>query len=114
MGGLIAFISWLAGSRVVEFTASKVLRIAIITAILIPALWNLYIYFLTETMNWGLNKLASVGGGDFNATLQFFGIGAWLADCFMIPQCLSVIVSVITIKIAFRIIGSLTFVKVVK
>lgn len=92
-------------TAVAQFTATKLVLIAIFTLVL-PVVLNNLIYDLVVSM---LNSIdpymqqiqANMGA---SSTVSVAGIGAWAVSLFRIPECVAVLMSAVSIRLSLSLI----------
>ncbi len=91
--GILAKI--LAGD-VIKYLATRALLLTLVTVILPIVLYNVFSTIVTETMEYAVANMQ--GGSITGAAIQITGIGAWMAQKLLIPQCLSIFLSALSVK----------------
>lgn len=106
MGVLLSFL----GSAVAKVFTDKVLAYLAMKAILVflfivvvPLLLNNFVYDLIEiVMNFANNQAGSAGS--MNGAMNFTGFAGWLVSSFRLPECLSVMVSALVLRLSLSMV----------
>jgi TM2 domain-containing membrane protein YozV len=112
---LQTWIVGLIGTGIAKFIVDKILMflafkliLTTLFVIVLPIVLNNLIYDLMEI---GTNMLlanASTPEG-YNGAMQFTGMMAWLVDCFNLPECLSILVGAIQLRLVLSNIPFVNF-----
>ena len=92
-GAVAKFIA----DRVLLWVAVKGLLVLLFTVIL-PIVLNNFLYDMIEI---GSNLMTANAGdvSSMSSTMEFTGLLAWLSDCFNLPECLSVLVGALLLRV---------------
>lgn len=104
IAAIFSVVSWLGSiitSVVALGLAIKLLLIGIVVLILPIILKNTFLWIMQKTL-----ELASSGvdplTGSGSMTYQFTGLGAYIADSMLLPQCLSIILTAVAVRFILR------------
>lgn len=103
MPALISAIGWLVakifGDNVIRFIAGKAMLTALFVVVL-PLVLNNFLYDIIQAlMTWVNGQISS---NSIDASNSFTGLAAWLINRLRLPECLSVLVSALTLKTILR------------
>ena len=94
------------------FTSVKGLLTFLFITVIGIILYNLAVELLVEFLNFGLAKVADVTGsidGSLSPTYQFTGLAGYLATHLMIPQCIAIMVSFVSLRFLLGFIPFFNF-----
>lgn len=99
-GGLIAF---LRTSMVALFGSWKLTLITIMIGFAVVAIYNVYVEMLEIMLNFAVSLYGEAEAPVGSQTLfQFTGALGYFMSCFKIPECVSFILGIVTIKFVMR------------
>lgn len=109
MKGLATILTYL-GSSVARIFSDKILSWIALKAILVflcivvmPILLNNFLYDLIEiVMNFANSQSAS--GSSLNGSMTFSGLLGWLIASFRLPECLSVLISALVLRVCLSMV----------
>lgn len=110
MGAVLGAILSFLGSGLAKIFTDKVLGYLALKAILVflfitvvPLILNNFLYDIIEIiMNFASGQAA--GASSLSGGMSFSGFMAWLIECFRLPECLSVMISALTLRIVLTMI----------
>lgn len=108
MGSILTFFaSGLAkvfADKIIGYLAMKALLVFLFL-VAVPILLNNFLYDIIEiVMNFASSQATANGAASLNGSLSFTGFGAYLIDCFQLPQALSVMVSALILRLCLSMI----------
>lgn len=102
LGLLGSIVAKVFTDKVLGWIAMKALLVLLFTTI-VPIILNNFAYDIIEiVMNFANGQAGSAG--TFNGTMNFTGFGAWLISTFKLPECLSVLVSALCLRVSLSMI----------
>jgi hypothetical protein len=106
MGALIGFIGSIIAKifadKLLSFVAMKVIAVALFT-IIVPLVLNNFLYDIIEIVMNFANQQAG-GTGAITGAMSFTGFLGWLVSIFRLPDCLSVLVSALVLRLTLSMI----------
>jgi len=100
--GAIAALFTLIVRTFAAMLAFKVILVTLVVVFL-PTILNNFFHDLIDTMMNVANSSVS-GLEGMSMTYQFTGMGAYLAECFRLPECLSLTLSSLGVAFALRVL----------
>jgi len=110
MPAVIAALAQLIGSafgkifsdKVISWVAWKALLV-LMCFTLLPLMLNNFLYDIIEiVMNFASGQAG--GASSLNGAMNFSGFGGWLIEMFRLPECLSVLISALVLRIALSMV----------
>ena len=106
MAALLSFLGGAVGrifsDKVLGYIALKLLLVLLLTTV-VPLILNNFLYDIMEiVMNFATGQAG--GASSMNGTMNFSGFAAWLISCFKLPECLSVMVSALVLRLSLSMI----------
>lgn len=98
-GGVVKQIA----QGVLFFIALKILLIAIFT-LLLPVILNNFIYSFLENSIAIINSSVDLSPDSGTSFLEMVGLMAWLAERFRLPECFSIFVTGIQLRIVLKML----------
>lgn len=112
MGAILSFLGSTVGlmftDAVIKWIAFKALMIFLFV-VLVPILLNNFLYDIIKIVM-DFASIQSGGASSLNGAMSFNGLMGWLLACFRIPECLSVLVSALVLRV---ILSMVPFVRLV-
>lgn len=100
IAALSGFLARIIGDSVVRWIAFKALMVLLFVTIL-PIVLNNFIY---EIMQIVFNTVSSNASASFSPSLSYTGLAAWFIQVLKLPECLSVLMSALSVRVALRLI----------
>lgn len=110
MPALLGLILSFLGSAFAKIFTDKVLGYIAMKAILVflfvtivPLILNNFLYDIMEIL-FNFSSSQTSGAGTINGAMSFSGLAGYLVAQFKLPECLSVVVSALTLRVALQMI----------
>ena len=81
----------------------KTLIVQILLAVFVYVIYRIFMIFGATVIDWALKQISS-GVNLSDATLQFTGMGAWLAEQLMLGQCISLLISFCVVRFIIKMV----------
>lgn len=88
--------------KLLMYVAIKALIITLFVVVLPIILQNVVVWIFTEIFTFIQGQIPSGTLEDF--TISLSGVGAYLAGCFQLPLCISILISAIALRITLNFI----------
>lgn len=102
-----AILTWMAAGlarlladKVLAWIAFKAVLVCLFTLV-VPIILNNVLYDVIEIM---MNFASSQAGNSLNGGMSFTGFMGWLISLFNLPECLSVLVSALVLRVSLSMI----------
>lgn len=106
-GDMQAILTWMAAGlarlladKVLAWLALKAVLVCLFTLV-VPIILNNVLYEVIETM---MNFASAQAGNSLNGSMSFTGFMGWLISLFRLPECLSVLVSALVLRVSLSMV----------
>lgn len=100
IAALSGFLARLIGDSVVRWLAFKALMVLLIVTVL-PIVLNNFLYEIIQTV---FEIVSENSGSSSGSALSYSGLAAWFIQVLKLPECLSVLMAALSVRVALRLI----------
>lgn len=100
ISALSGLLARLIGDSVIRWLAFKALMVLLIVTVL-PIVLNNFLYEIIQTI---FDIVSANTGSSSGQVLSYSGLTAWFIQVLKLPECLSVLMAALSVRVALRLI----------